>query len=211
MSDSEEEKVERVKKPRTPAQQEAVKRMLEGRKKSIELKKKEKENEKANKKLLKKQIKEKVIEETNMLNNLSPVEINELRKKAVETPNNISMDIVEEPVVPEPAIAEQKPSNFVPSRRKQTKPKKRVIVNNYYEEEGSSSSEEEIVNNYYTKKKRKKVAKKVARRPCSPPPPPLESSSSEEEHSIDIAEEPLEIYSNLTNDPFNPYGDIIFR
>ena len=39
MSDSEEEKGERVKKPRTPAQQEAVKKMLEGRKKALEAKK----------------------------------------------------------------------------------------------------------------------------------------------------------------------------
>ena len=49
MSDSEEEKVERVKKPRTEAQKAAVVKMIEARKASIEAKKKQKEEEEANK------------------------------------------------------------------------------------------------------------------------------------------------------------------
>jgi hypothetical protein len=43
MSDSEEEVVQRVKKPRTPAQLEATRKMVEARKANIELKKKQKE------------------------------------------------------------------------------------------------------------------------------------------------------------------------
>ena len=46
MSDSEEEVVQRVKKPRTPAQIAAVEKMIEGRRKSLALKKEQKEKEK---------------------------------------------------------------------------------------------------------------------------------------------------------------------
>ena len=103
MSDSEEEKVERVKKPRTPAQQEAVKRMLEGRKKALALKKEEKEKIKQSKKELKKTIKKKVIEETSMLNGLSPEQLEKLRQRAIapidNSVENVVDNIIEEDVV----------------------------------------------------------------------------------------------------------------
>jgi len=184
MSDSEEEKVERVKKPRTEAQKAAVVKMIEARKASIEAKKKQKEEAKEQKKVMKKQIKEKVIKETNMLNELSPEQIEDMKKKAIgETP----LTMVYEEMEPAPQTPSPKPKAV--SQRRQ--PKKKVIVNNYYEEE--SSDEEEIVNNYYKKKKKKKKAVVVP------------SSSSEESEEEDY--DPPTQYKDVQ---FNPMDDIVF-
>tara|TARA_R110000851_G_scaffold118914_3_gene246478 strand:- start:3218 stop:3826 length:609 start_codon:yes stop_codon:yes gene_type:complete len=202
MSDSDEEKVERVKKPRTPAQMAAVEKMLEGRRKALALRKEEKEKEKEDKKILKKQIKKKVIEETNMLNKLSPSELEDLRQNALGKIDKVVNTHLEEVKEEELSIKED-PDYEPPTpkhRRKQNTPKKKVVVNNYYDVE-SSSEEEEEVNNYYKKKKKKmSVIKKTARRPTKE----IESSSSEEESDI-------ETEYNSQSAPFNPMGDIIFR
>lgn len=184
MSDSEEEKVERVKKPRTEAQKAAVVKMIEARKASIEAKKKQKEEAKEQKKVMKKQIKEKVIKETNMLNELSPEQLEDMKKKAIgETP----LTMVYEEMEPAPS-----PSPSPKPKVVRRQPKKKVIVNNYYEEE--SSDEEEIVNNYYKKKKKKKKAVVV---------PSSSSEESEEEYAV---EQPLP-YKDVQ---FNPMDDIVF-
>tara|TARA_R110000787_G_scaffold175689_1_gene288074 strand:+ start:7679 stop:8311 length:633 start_codon:yes stop_codon:yes gene_type:complete len=210
MSDSDEEKVERVKKPRTPAQMAAVEKMLEGRRKALALRKEEKEKEKEDKKMLKKQIKKKVIEETNMLNKLSPSELEDLRQNALGKIDKVVNTHLEE--VKEEEIKIKEDPDYDPPtpkhRRKQNTPKKKVVVNNYYDVE-SSSEEEEEVNNYYKKKKKKmsvKKLKKTARRPTKE----IESSSSEEESDIETEELQPPPY-NSQSVPFNPMGDIIFR
>lgn len=212
MSDSEEEILQRVKKPRTPAQLEATRKMVEARKANIELKKKQKEEDKQKKKEMKKVVKKKVEKEMSVLDTLSEEEINNLKLMAIgeEKPSMTIEEIIKrdnddthgEYVAPEPA-PEPKPIR----QRKQTKPKKKVVVNNYYEEI-ESSSEEEIVNNYYKKKKNPSIKKikKSARRPTTP----IESSSSEEESDIGEEETQPLTYSNQTPVPFNPMGDIIF-
>jgi hypothetical protein len=216
MTDSEEEeKVERIRKPRTPAQQEAVKRMLEGRKKWAEEKRKAKEEEK----LLKKEAKKKIKEQVSSLDALTKEELAELSQKAIgqkplkeKIELEIPKDFVKEEIMEEPSTAVHPSPILKPTRaqqRKPRKPKKRVVINNYYEEESESSSEEEVVNNYYSKKKKKKIAKKTARRPTRPPTP-IESSSSEEESDIEISGIQPQSYT-YQNTPFNPMGDIIFR
>jgi len=227
MSDSEEEVVQRVKKPRTPAQIAAVEKMIEGRRKSLALKKEQKEKEKLAKKEAKKAIKEKIIKETSTLNDLSVEQLQMLKEKAVSSPQGDNLRVEEPNIKAEVSSSrddnlrvsdsvsdnDSEPVEKVkPSRaqqRKPRKPKKKVVINNYYDEESSESEEEEIVNNYYTKRKpKRKNVKRMARRPTKPPSP-VESESSEEEYEEDKSVEQPQTYSN-PNLPFNPMRDIIF-
>jgi hypothetical protein len=217
MSDSEEEVVQRVKKPRTPAQIAAVEKMIEGRRKSLALKKEQKEKEKLAKKEAKKAIKEKIIKETSTLNDLSVEQLQMLKEKAVSSPQGDNLRVEEPNIKAEVSdsvsdndsepVEKVKPSRA--QQRKPRKPKKKVVINNYYDEESSESEEEEIVNNYYTKRKpKRKNVKRMARRPTKPPSP-VESESSEEEYEEDKSVEQPQTYSN-PNLPFNPMRDIIF-
>lgn len=193
MSDSD-EPITREKKPLSEARLAAIERMKEGRRRSLEAKKKLKEEEKEAKKQMKKKIKMRVEEEMNGLSSLPTDDkefMEDLRKKAVsevkidESKNEIlDEQPFSSPSEPQSEVKDEieevieikqpvkKPQNATRQTRGRPK-KKKVIVNNYYEDE-SSDSEEEIVNNYHKKKrKKKKPVKKVE-----------SSSESEEEEEV---------------------------
>jgi hypothetical protein len=203
MSDSD-EPITRQKKPLSEARLAAIERMKEGRKRSLDEKKKQKEDEKEAKKQMKKKIKMKVEEEMNGISSL-PLDdkefMEDLKRKAIEVIPKVEVDesenevkeIVEEE---EEEIIEIKQPVKKPTVRSAQRPKKKkIVVNNYYEEE-SSDEEEEVVNNYHKKKKKKKKPVKV------------ESSSEEEEDEyIEVVPEyePVRHIGGAIPRNFNPY------
>jgi hypothetical protein len=203
MSDSD-EPITRQKKPLSEARLAAIERMKEGRKRSLDEKKKQKEEEKEAKKQMKKKIKMKVEEEMNGISSL-PLDdkefMEDLKRKAIEVIPKVEVDesenevkeIVEEE---EEEIIEIKQPVKKPTVRSAQRPKKKkIVVNNYYEEE-SSDEEEEVVNNYHKKKKKKKKPVKV------------ESSSEEEEDEyIEVVPEyePVRHIGGAIPRNFNPY------
>ena len=203
MSDSD-EPITRQKKPLSEARLAAIERMKEGRKRSLDEKKKQKEDEKEAKKQMKKKIKMKVEEEMNGVSSL-PLDdkefMEDLKRKAIEVIPKVEVDesenevkeIVEEE---EEEIIEIKQPVKKPTVRSAQRPKKKkIVVNNYYEEE-SSDEEEEVVNNYHKKKKKKKKPVKV------------ESSSEEEEDEyIEVVPEyePVRHIGGAIPRNFNPY------
>ncbi len=183
MSDSEEETITRVKKPLSEARLAAIEKMKEGRKRSLEAKRKAKEEEKEAKKQMKKKIKMKVEEEMNGLSSL-PLDDKEVMETLKQNAINPSMNgftedikIVEPAPEPEEEEEEEVIEIKQPVKRKPRK-KKKIVVNNYYEDE-SSEEEEEVVNNYHKRKSKKK--KKV-----------VIDSSSDEEILYDAPEETYE-------------------
>ena len=164
MSDSEDESITRQKKPLSEARIAAIEKMKEGRKRSLEAKKKAKEEEKEAKKQIKKKIKMKVEEELNGLSSL-PLDDKEmmetLKQNAINpTPTEVNGFTENIKIMPaeqqtEPESEEEVIEIKQPIKRKPKK-KKKIVVNNYYEDE-SSEEEEEIVNNYHKKSKKKKV------------------------------------------------------
>jgi hypothetical protein len=204
MSDSD-EPITRQKKPLSEARLAAIERMKEGRKRSLDEKKKQKEEEKEAKKQMKKKIKMKVEEEMNGISSL-PLDdkefMEDLKRKAIEVIPKVEVDesenevkeIVEEEE--EEEIIEIKQPVKKPTVRSAQRPKKKkIVVNNYYEEE-SSDEEEEVVNNYHKKKKKKKKPVKV------------ESSSEEEEDEyIEVVPEyePVRHIGGAIPRNFNPY------
>ena len=199
MSDSEDEPITREKKPLSEARLAAIEKMKEGRRRSLEAKKKLKEEEKEAKKQMKKKIKMKVEEEMNSISSL-PLDdekvMDELKQKALEPVKVVEPEPAEEQTVEEEIIEIKQPVKKPRGRPK----KKKIVVNNYYEDE-SSESEEEIVNNYH-KKKRKSKKKPVKK---------VESSESEEE---EIIEEVIEEVYEPVEQPqlvrqrsgYSPYG-----
>jgi endo-alpha-1,4-polygalactosaminidase (GH114 family) len=160
MSDSEDESITRQKKPLSEARIAAIEKMKEGRKRSLEAKKKAKEEEKEAKKEIKKKIKMKVEEELNGLSSL-PLDDKEIMETLKQNAINPSMNGFTEDIKIMPAEQQTEPESEEevieikqPIKRKPKK-KKKIVVNNYYEDE--SSEEEEIVNNYHKKNKKKKV------------------------------------------------------
>jgi endo-alpha-1,4-polygalactosaminidase (GH114 family) len=160
MSDSEDESITRQKKPLSEARLAAIEKMKEGRKRSLEAKKKAKEEEKEAKKEIKKKIKMKVEEELNGLSSL-PLDDKEIMETLKQNAINPSMNGFTEDIKIMPAEQQTEPESEEevieikqPIKRKPKK-KKKIVVNNYYEDE--SSEEEEIVNNYHKKNKKKKV------------------------------------------------------
>jgi mannitol-specific phosphotransferase system IIBC component len=194
MSDSD-EPITRQKKPLSEARLAAIERMKEGRKRSLDEKKKQKEEEKEAKKQMKKKIKMKVEEEMNGISSL-PLDdkefMEDLKRKAIEVIPKVEVkEIVEEEE--EEEIIEIKQPVKKPTRGRPKK--KKIVVNNYYEEE-SSDEEEEVVNNYHKKKKKKKKPVKV------------ESSSEEEEDEyIEVVPEyePVRHIGGAIPRNFNPY------
>lgn len=180
MSDSDEETITRVKKPLSEARLAAIEKMKEGRKRSLEAKRKAKEEEKEVKKEIKKKIKMKVEEEMNGLSSL-PLDDKEMMETLKQNAINPSMNGFTEDIkivepAPEPESEEEVIEIKQPVKRKPRK-KKKIVVNNYYEDE-SSEEEEEVVNNYH---RRKRPKKKV-----------VIESSSEEEILYDAPEETYE-------------------
>ena len=157
MSDSEDESITRQKKPLSEARLAAIEKMKEGRKRSLEAKKKAKEEEKEAKKEIKKKIKMKVEEELNGLSSL-PLDDKEMMETLKQNAINPSMNGFTEDIKIMPAEQTESEEEVIeikqPIKRKPKK-KKKIVVNNYYEDE--SSEEEEIVNNYHKKNKKKKV------------------------------------------------------
>ena len=203
MSDSEDESITRQKKPLSEARIAAIEKMKEGRKRSLEAKKKAKEEEKEAKKEIKKKIKMKVEEELNGLSSLplDDKEMMETLKQNAINPSmngfteNIKIMPAEQQTEPEPESEEEVIEIKQPIKRKPKK-KKKIVVNNYYEDE--SSEEEEIVNNYH--KKKKKVVVK-------------ETESEEEEILYDAPEEtyePQQLVRQRTYIP-NAMAGISFR
>ena len=185
MSDSEGETITRQKKPLSEARLAAIERMKEGRRRSLEAKKKQKEEEKEAKKQMKKKIKMKVEEEMNGLSSL-PLDDKETMETLKQNAINPSMNGFTEDIkivepAPEPAPEPESEEEVIeikqPVKRKPKKKKKKIVVNNYYEDE-SSESEEEVVNNYHRKRKPKK--KVVVKEP--------EPESEEEEEEINEEE-----------------------
>ena len=198
MSDSEDESITRQKKPLSEARIAAIEKMKEGRKRSLEAKKKAKEEEKEAKKEIKKKIKMKVEEELNGLSSL-PLDDKEMMETLKQNAINPSMNGFTEDIKimpePEPESEEEVIEIKQPIKRKPKK-KKKIVVNNYYEDE--SSEEEEIVNNYH--KKKKKVVVK-------------ETESEEEEILYDAPEEiyePQQLVRQRTYTP-NAMAGISFR
>ena len=192
MSDSD-EPITREKKPLSEARLAAIERMKEGRRRSLEAKKKQKEEEKEAKKQMKKKIKMRVEEEMNGLSSLPTDDkefMEDLRKKAVSEVkiDESKNEILEEQPFSSPSEPQSEVKDEIeevieikqPVKKPRGRPKKKkIVVNNYYEDE-SSESEEEIVNNYHKKKKKKKKpVKKVE-----------SSSESEEEYNDKLYPEP---------------------
>jgi hypothetical protein len=94
MSDSD-EPITRQKKPLSEARLAAIERMKEGRKRSLDEKKKQKEDEKEAKKQMKKKIKMKVEEEMNGISSL-PLDdkefMEDLKRKAIEVIPKVEVD-----------------------------------------------------------------------------------------------------------------------
>ena len=112
-----EKSIQRPKKPRSQAQIDATKKMLEGRKKWAEKKQKEKEETKQLKKEAKKKIKEKVIEEQSILDGLSKEELEDLSKKATgQIPLEEQIEEVKLETTPPPSPVKQ-------TRAQQRKPR----------------------------------------------------------------------------------------
>ena len=199
MSDSEDESITRQKKPLSEARLAAIEKMKEGRKRSLEAKKKAKEEEKEAKKEIKKKIKMKVEEELNGLSSL-PLDDKEMMETLKQNAINPSMNgFTEDIKIVEPSEQTESEEEVIeikqPIKRKPKK-KKKIVVNNYYEDE--SSEEEEIVNNYH--KKKKKVVVK-------------ETESEEEEILYDAPEEtyePQQLVRQRTYMP-NAMAGISFR
>jgi len=220
MSDSD-EPITREKKPLSEARLAAIERMKEGRRKSLEAKKIQKEEEKAQKKQMKKNIKMRVEEEMNGLSSL-PIDdkefMEDLRKKAVgedtkvikfdETKNEVLgptsakreevKDIVGEILEKQPFSSPTEPQSVVKyneddvsEKKPRGRPKKKKVVVNNYYEDETSSSEEEIINNYHKKKKKK----------SKPKPKPKDTSSDEEVSEVD---EDDRLDRTIT---YNPYND----
>jgi len=203
MSDSEGETITRQKKPLSEARLAAIERMKEGRRRSLEAKKKQKEEEKEAKKQMKKKIKMKVEEEMNGLSSL-PLDDKETMETLKQNAINPSMNGFREdiklthpdqiPPAPEPAPEPEEEEEVIeikqPVKRKPKK-KKKIVVNNYYEDE-SSESEEEVVNNYH---RRRKPKKKVVIKEPEP------ESSEEEIIEEEYIEEPEPAVSG-----YNPLG-----
>jgi len=190
MSDSEDESITRQKKPLSEARLAAIEKMKEGRKRSLEAKKKAKEEEKEAKKQIKKKIKMKVEEELNGISSL-PLDDKEMMETLKQNAINPSMngfteDIKLTPPEPEPESEEEVIEIKQPIKRKPKK-KKKIVVNNYYEDE-SSEEEEEIVNNYHKKSKKKKVV--AVKEPVSVALRPTHSESEEETEEVEYIEEP---------------------
>ena len=206
MSDSD-EPITRQKKPLSDARLKAIEKMKEGRRRSLEVKKKQKEEEKEAKKQIKKKIKMKVEEELNGISSL-PLDdkdfMEDLKQKAIEVTPKVEVAESENEVKEIIGGATSAGGAYVeeeiieikqPVKRAGRPKKKKIVVNNYYEDE-SSESEEEIVNNYHKKKKKKLKKKKVE-----------SSSEEEEEEYIEVVPEYIQQNSGgggtLRN--FNPY------
>lgn len=204
MSDSD-EPITREKKPLSEARLAAIERMKEGRRRSLEAKKKQKEEEKEAKKQMKKKIKMKVEEEMNGLSSL-PLDdkefMEDLKQKAIEPVVKVDESKNVEKVItePEPEVEEEVIEIKQPVKKPRGRPKKKkIVVNNYYEDE-SSEEEEEIVNNYHKKKKKKKKPVKVESSE--------EEQTEEEEEYIEVvpeyAPQPQSVGGRLPRN-YNPY------
>lgn len=163
-----EKSIQRPKKPRSQAQIEATKKMLEGRKKWAENKGKENKAKKVAK------LKEKIAK-------IDPQEvIDDIEEEAKEVLS--SNPTIDEPMeqVEEKVIEAPKP--ILKQKAKPKKKKVKQVVNNYhYPQEESDEDEEEIItNNYYIPPKKKTKKKKVVKKPPTPP-----SSEEEEEEYTD--------------------------
>jgi hypothetical protein len=233
MSDSD-EPITREKKPLSEARLAAIERMKEGRRRSLEAKKKQKEEEKEAKKQMKKKIKMRVEEEMNGLSSL-PVDdkefMEDLRKKAVgedkvvtfdETKNEVK-DIVGEVLEQQPFSSPTEPQSVVKdneddvnestplitegSNVKEKKPRGRPKKKKVVVNnyyEDETSSSEEEIVNNYHKKKKKKSKKKKK----------VQSSSSEEEEE-EVVEQYIEVVPEYQPEPapvggrlprnYNPY------
>lgn len=205
MSDSD-EPITREKKPLSEARLKAIEKMKEGRRRSLEAKKKQKEEEKEAKKQMKKKIKMKVEEEMNGLSSL-PLDdkdlMEDLKQKAIEPVVKID-ETKNEEIQPEPESVEEEVIEIKqPVKKPRGRPKKKkIVVNNYYEDESSEEEEEEVVNNYH-KKKRKKKKKKV-----------VESSSESEDEEIEVVSEYIQPEPQLVRQrtyPVNAMAGISFR
>jgi hypothetical protein len=175
--------IQRAKKPRTQKQQDAVKKMLEGRKKWAN--NKQLENKKVKKDKL-----EKKIEKLNIVNDDKIIK-KELEEEYENENNNINPslngfgeDYDEEIIEVHKPIIKPKP------RKKKVK---KIIINNHYEEPISDDEDEEelITNNYYKKKPRKKAVQFI------------ESSSEDDEPNIDLTD-----FYNYQEPPMNKYMNL---
>jgi len=191
MSDDD-EKITRTKKPLSAAKLAAIEKMKEGRKRSLEAKRKAKEEEKQKKKEMKKAIKMRVEEEMNAPS--LPLDdkdfMEDLKKKALETPESpviINEDELECNKVgePEPAPAPQKEVEFakeedtfllhrdddeeleveIKQPKRRSAKKKKVVINNYYDEDEEEDDDEEV-NNFYQRRSAKSRAPRA--KPLSP-------------------------------------------
>ena len=191
--------IQRVKKPRTQAQIDATKKMLEGRKKWAENKGKENKAKKVAK--LKEKIakidpteNEEVIEGCDLSNSPTLSTQNVLEENLssdsviYNPPQQNAVNDIEDIGTP-PNVLEDNTQVSVSNTKSKSIPKsrkkKKTIVNNYHytasiEEE---SSDEEIINNHYIPPKKTKSKKKPTKKRVKIVAP--ESESSEEEYIDD--------------------------
>ena len=190
MSDDD-EKITRTKKPLSAAKLAAIEKMKEGRKRSLEAKRKAKEEEKQKKKEMKKAIKMRVEEEMNAPS--LPIDdkdfMDDLKKKALEKTDKESPVIINEDELecnkvgePEPKKKEvefaKEEDTFLLHRdddeeleveikqpKRRSAKKKKVVINNYYDEEDDEDDDEEV-NNFYQRRSAKSRAPRA--KPLSP-------------------------------------------
>ena len=178
---SDDEQITREKKPLSEAKLAAIERMKEGRKKSLEVKRKAKEEQKIKDKQRKKEIKMRVEEEMNAPTSL-PIDdeefMEELKEKALENPKTLEISEEEPVIINEEELECNKVGAPNKPKRKSKKAvvkeeedddtdeleveikqpkrrngKKKVVINNYYEDEEDDENEE--VNNFYQRRKPK--------------------------------------------------------
>ena len=199
MSDSEEETITRVKKPLSEAKRAAIEKMKEGRKRSLEAKRKLKEEEKQKKKDMKKKIKMKVEEEMNGLESLPTSDLEELKQKAIEP---ILKKVEAEPAYVDTKIdprhnptgevdpnliysdEDSEEEVVVVKKPKKKKAKKKVAIHNYYDEDEPELYEEEIHNHFRKSPQYRdmRIAPAPAPEPAPAPIEPEVESEEEEEY-----------------------------
>ena len=173
--------IQRPKKPRSQAQIDATKKMLEGRKEWATNKGKENKAKKVAKLKAK-------IAKIDPTDEVEDVEVSDLSVPLEEptTNNLLSEEVICDPPLPNEVDDIEDTKGNV-SKSKPKGKKKKTIVNNYHYTAEEDSSDEEVINNHYippkkTKKKPKRRVKIIE--------PESESSEEEEEYEQQYIPQP---------------------
>ena len=233
MSSSEDEGITRTKKPLSEARLKAIEKMKEGRKRQLELKKKEKEEEKIIKKETKKKIKAKVEEEMSSLsgamglqslNTLTPDALNELRKKALsmeyskEHPKDVEVkEVIEDKPTIKPPRRKLAPTEGAVAKEDSDNEDEEIVINthNTNRRKKNKPKKRVIINNYYDDNEdddesEEEVVnnyytkKQMARKPTKKNVAPIKDREPEPELEDEYD------YGN-SQQQFYPMGGIVFR